>query len=195
AEQRHPGDDVGPPQPLTHARVIGRHRRTRARCGQKRRPDNGRAGAPVAERHQHDTNCHDRQLQQIEPRSITPGTNHGTCRPRSALSTMFDNSRALVIGPTPPGFGEIQAATTAASGEISPTMLPSSSRLTPTSRNTAPGLTICSVTTCWTPAAAITMSAWRTCEARSVVPVWHKVTVAFSLRRVSNKPRGRPTVI
>ncbi len=30
---------------------------------------------------------------------------------RSALSTTLDSSRARVIGPTPPGFGEIQPAT------------------------------------------------------------------------------------
>ena len=45
-----------------------------------------------------------------------------------------------------------------------------------------------------TPAAATTMSAVRTCAARSRVPVWHRVTVAFSLRRVSSRPSGRPTV-
>ena len=53
------------------------------------------------------------------------------------------------------------------------------------------------------PAAATTMSALRTCPARSRVrvcaarsrvPVWHSVTVAFSLRRVSSRPSGRPTV-
>ena len=41
-----------------------------------------------------------------------------------------------------------------------------------------------------TPAAATTMSAWRTCAARSAVPVWHRVTVAFSERRVSSRPSG-----
>ena len=35
----------------------------------------------------------------------------------------------------------------------------------------------------------------RVCPARSVVPVWHRVTVAFSLRRVSSRPSGRPTVM
>ena len=47
---------------------------------------------------------------------------------------------------------------------------------------------------CATPAAATTMSAARRCEARSRVPVWQSVTVAFSLLRVSSSPSGRPTV-
>ena len=46
-----------------------------------------------------------------------------------------------------------------------------------------------------TPAAATTMSARRTCAARSRVPVWHRVTVAFSLLRVRISPSGRPTVM
>ena len=46
-----------------------------------------------------------------------------------------------------------------------------------------------------TPAAAMTMSAWDTMAGRFRVPVWHRVTVAFSLRRVSSRPIGRPTVI
>ena len=46
-----------------------------------------------------------------------------------------------------------------------------------------------------TPAAATTMSALRMWAARSRVPVWHRVTVAFSVRRVSSRPSGRPTVI
>ena len=46
-----------------------------------------------------------------------------------------------------------------------------------------------------TPAAATTMSASRTWAARSRVPVWQRVTVAFSVRRVSRSPSGRPTVI
>ena len=39
------------------------------------------------------------------------------------------------------------------------------------------------------------MSAVLVCAARSLVPVWHSVTVAFSVRRVSSRPRARPTVI
>ena len=39
-----------------------------------------------------------------------------------------------------------------------------------------------------------TMSACRVSAGRSRVPVWHKVTVAFSERRVNMRPSGRPTV-
>jgi hypothetical protein len=46
-----------------------------------------------------------------------------------------------------------------------------------------------------TPAAATMMSAWRVWAARSRVPVWQVVTVAFSVRRVSSSPSGRPTVV
>ena len=67
-----------------------------------------------------------------------------------------------------------------------------STRLTPTSSTAAPGLTMSAVMMLGTPAAAITMSASRTCVARSRVPVWHRVTVAFSLRRVSSRPSGPP---
>ena len=45
------------------------------------------------------------------------------------------------------------------------------------------------------PAAAITMSARRRWLARSLVPVWHWVTVAFSLRRVRSSASDRPTVM
>ena len=40
----------------------------------------------------------------------------------------------------------------------------------------------------------MTMSAWTTSAARSRVPVWQRVTVAFSLLRVRIRPSGRPTV-
>ncbi|COY39826.1 Uncharacterised protein [Mycobacterium tuberculosis] len=50
------------------------------------------------------------------------------------------------------------------------------------------------VNRCATPTAATTMSACRVNAGRSRVPVWHNVTVAFSERRVSNSPSGRPTV-
>ena len=46
-----------------------------------------------------------------------------------------------------------------------------------------------------TPAAATTTSARRTSAARSRVPVWHRVTVAFTSRRVSSSPNVRPTVM
>ena len=67
-------------------------------------------------------------------------------------------------------------------------------RVMPTSTTAAPGFTISAVIRPGTPAAATTMSARRTWLARSFVPVWHSVTVAFSLRRVSSRPSGRPTV-
>ncbi len=64
----------------------------------------------------------------------------------------------------------------------------------PTSTTTAPARTMSAVTRPGTPAAATTMSARRVSAARSTVPVWHSVTVAFSSRRVSSRPSGRPTV-
>ena len=71
---------------------------------------------------------------------------------------------------------------------------PPSSRLTPTSTTAAPGLTMSAVTMCGTPTAAMMTSACRVSAGRSRVPVWHNVTVAFSDRRVSSRPIGRPTV-
>jgi hypothetical protein len=106
---------------------------------------------------------------------------------------MLDSSIARVIGPTPPGFGDTHPATSYTSLATSPAILPST-RDTPTSSTAAPGLTISPVTIPGTPAAATTMSARRTCPARSRVPVWHNVTVAFSLRLVRSRPSGRPTV-
>src|SRR5699024_892978 len=69
----------------------------------------------------------------------------------SAVSTRFLRSRARVIGPAPPGFGETQAATSATAGSTAPTIfdLPvagSVPRETPTSRTIAPGLTASAVT-------------------------------------------------
>lgn len=56
-------------------------------------------------------------------------------------------------------------------------------------------LTMSAVNVPGLPAAAITMSAWRVCRAKSLVPVWHMVTVAlaFGPRWVSNIDKGRPT--
>ena len=54
---------------------------------------------------------------------------------------MLDSSIARVIGPTPPGFGETQAATSYTSCATSPASLPST-RDTPTSSTAAPGLTM-----------------------------------------------------
>ena len=94
-------------------------------------------------------------------------------------------------GPRRPGLGETQPATSQTSAATSPAILPST-RETPTSRTAAPGLTMSAVMMPGTPAAATTMSALRTWAARSRVPVWHRVTVAFSERRVSSSPSGRP---
>ena len=71
---------------------------------------------------------------------------------------------------------------------------PPASRLTPTSTTAAPGFTMSAVTMCGTPTAAMMMSACRVRAGRSRVPVWHNVAVAFSERRVSSSPIGRPTV-
>ena len=101
---------------------------------------------------------------------------------------------ARVIGPTPPGLGERKPATSATAGCTSPVSLPSTCE-TPTSSTAAPGLTMGGVIRCGTPAAATTTSARRTCAARSWVPVWHSVTVAFSVRRLRMRPIGRPTVV
>ena len=54
--------------------------------------------------------------------------------------------------------------------------------------------TMSAVTMCGTPTPATMMSACLVSAGRSRVPVWHNVTVAFSERRVSNRPSGRPTV-
>ena len=72
----------------------------------------------------------------------------GAYRPSiSAASTVFDISMAIVIGPTPPGTGVIQPATSAAAAKsTSPASLPSGKRLMPTSITQAPGLTMAPVT-------------------------------------------------
>src|SRR5699024_7535315 len=118
---------------------------------------------------------------------------------RSAASTTFFMSSARVMGPTPPGLGLSQAATSETPGATSPTRraLPpsgSSCRETPTSSTIAPGLTSSGRTRCATPAAATITSARRRCSGRSVVPVWVRVTVALMLRRVMSAPIERPTV-
>ena len=71
---------------------------------------------------------------------------------------------------------------------MSPTILPSALRLVPTSSSTAPGFTMSAVISPADPAAAITMSPVRTTAARSVVPVWHWVTVAFSVPPGEQQP-------
>src|SRR5699024_3368081 len=111
----------------------------------------------------------------------------------TAVSTTFLSSRARVIGPTPPGFSESQAATSATAGSTSPTIfyLPVSasvSRETPTSRTIAPGLTASAVTILAEPAAATMTSAWASSSSTLRVPVWVSVTVALCSRRVSRAP-------
>src|SRR5699024_958637 len=118
----------------------------------------------------------------------------------SAASTTLARSIARVIGPTPPGFGESQAATSATPSATSPRRLAlpvsgSTTRETPTSSTIAPGRTMSAVTIPGTPAAATTTSACRTREARSRVPVWVRVTVALTARRVRSRPMLRPTVV
>ena len=85
-------------------------------------------------------------------------------------------------GPTPPGTGEIQPATSrTASKSTSPTsrLLPSCSmRLMPTSITTAPGFTMSAVIRFGRPTAATRMSARRVWSARFSERLWQSVTVA-----------------
>src|SRR5690606_35041015 len=108
--------------------------------------------------------------------------------------TTLARSMARVMGPTPPGLGATQPATSRTSAATSPASLPST-RDTPTSRTAAPGLTMSAVMRPGTPAAATTMSALRVWAARSRVAGWQSVTVAISVRRGSRRPRERPTVM
>ena len=68
----------------------------------------------------------------------------------------------MVIGPTPPGTGVIQAARShAAPKSTSPTSFPSGERLMPTSITAAPGLTISPPSACGLPMAQTSTSARR----------------------------------
>ena len=101
-----------------------------------------------------------------------------TRRPRRACR-VFTSSIVIVIGPTPPGTGVIQPATSRTPAKsTSPQSLPSSLRFMPTSMTMAPGLTIAAVSVLRRPTAATTMSACRVCWPRSGVALWHTVTVA-----------------
>ncbi|RNC81429.1 MAG: hypothetical protein ED559_06450 [Phycisphaera sp.] len=105
---------------------------------------------------------------------------------------------ATVIGPTPPGTGEIQPATwLTSSNATSPTVLvaPSSSltRFTPTSTMIAPGLTMSALTSSGTPAAAIRMSAFRVSPGMSGVCTLQEITVASA--RIRSTARGLPTTL
>ena len=85
---------------------------------------------------------------------------------------------ATVIGPTPPGTGEIQPATSLTDPKsTSPTSLPST-RLIPTSITAAPGRTMSAVISPGLPTAATTMSACRVKWPRSPERLWQIVTVA-----------------
>src|SRR3954447_5416062 len=191
------GEESNPP----HRQQCPQHR-----GAQQRESDQDDAAAPMAERddQQTDGDHHEygqqRQLteeaRQKGPADVERRLGHAGCASRAARSaarTTFCSSIARVIGPTPPGLGATWPATSTTSGATSPAIFPST-LLTPTSSTAAPGFTIAEVISPGTPAAATTMSAVRTCAARSRVPVWHNVTVAFSERRVSSSPRGRPTV-
>ena len=65
----------------------------------------------------------------------------------------------------------------------------------PTSSTVAPGLTMSAVIRPGTPAAATTMSARRVWSARSRVPVWQMVTVAFSDGGSAAGRAAGPTVV
>ncbi len=102
----------------------------------------------------------------------------------------------MVIGPTPPGTGVIQPATSlTASKSTSPTR-PSSVRLVPTSMTAAPGLTMSGVTNFGLPIAAIRISACLVIDGRSLVRLWQSVTVAFAplFAWESMIDSGRPTI-
>src|SRR4051794_12166974 len=209
--ERQPGpgheDDVDRPAPdgeETHPP----HRQQRPQHGpaEQREADQHDPAAPVAdgdhEQPGRDDHEHGEQRQLAEqpreegPADVERRLRHAGCaaRPaRSAARTTFCSSIARVIGPTPPGLGATWPATSTTSSATSPAIFPST-RLTPTSSTAAPGLTISAVIRPGTPAAATTMSAPPTWAARSRVPVWQSVTVAFSDRRVSSSPSGRPTV-
>src|SRR5919198_3738081 len=110
-----------------------------------------------------------------------------------AARTQFSSSMAMVIGPTPPGTGVIQPATSlAAAKSTSPQSEPSGRRFTPTSITQAPGLTIAPVTSFARPTAATRMSALRAMSCRSRLFEWHTVTVASRAR--SSSASGLPTI-
>jgi hypothetical protein len=106
--------------------------------------------------------------------------------------TVLWSSIARVIGPTPPGTGEIQAALGSTSSKrTSPTSPPSSLRWMPTSTTTAPSPTYSAPTISRLPAATMSTSARRVTADNSRVREWQSVTVAFSRR--SSCASGLPT--
>ena len=119
-------------------------------------------------------------------------TDAASCARRA--STVFDSSMVMVIGPTPPGTGVIQAAfSRAESKSTSPHSLPSGRRLMPTSMTTAPGLIMSPVTMRGLPVATTRTSARRVWLARSRVFEVQIVTVA--LRLSSMIAIGLPTML
>ena len=107
-------------------------------------------------------------------------------------------TQAMVIGPTPPGTGEIAPAISLASLKAtSPTsfVLPASpgTRLMPTSITVAPGLIQLPRTISGRPTAAKSKSARRQTSARSLVLECAIVTVAFSAS--NNCASGLPTML
>ena len=110
----------------------------------------------------------------------------------------FRRSIATVIGPTPPGTGEIQPATPrTASKSTSPTVIfvPSGPaiRLMPTSITTAPGFTQSAPTRRGTPQAAMITSHSRASRGSSGVNLLVECTVASS--RIRRTAIGLPTML
>src|SRR5205823_14582018 len=122
----------------------------------------------------------------------------------SAARTVFDRSIAIVMGPTPPGTGEIAFAfRRTASKSTSPTVreplfaVGSGMRLMPTSMTTTPSRTMSAVTNRGEPIAATRISARRVWAASSRVALCATVTVAFAplafcIRRAAS---GLPTML
>src|SRR5258708_9311338 len=111
-------------------------------------------------------------------------------RRRDSASYVFLISIARVIGPTPPGFGVSQPATSSTPGPRSPTCRPPD-QFVLTSTTAAPGLIISLVIRLSFPAAATRMSPVRVWLARSLLRVLQTVTVA--LRFSSSIAVGFPT--
>ena len=100
---------------------------------------------------------------------------------------------ARVIGPTPPGLGDRTRRPRPRPGPRRRPG-PSSVRVIPTSSTTAPGLDHVRGDQPRHPGRGHHDVGAARVRRQVTVPVWHSVTVAFSLRRVSSSPSGRPTV-
>ena len=109
-------------------------------------------------------------------------------------------SMAMVIGPTPPGTGESQLATSATPGSTSPasrqprSRVVSSTRLIPTSTTTAPGLIHEGFTMSGRPTAATKISASLHTASSSWVLECATVTVASAPRAARRRAAGIPTI-